>query len=184
MNIPHIKCYEEQAVDAVVGILNRAREMLGERQTLKQLAISRDALSPPAKVALTSLKCPLAITSEELIKNTIEKKWKLTENLMYILKYMGISKDEGAVYYYFEAVFSQPTAAYPIPQATASVFFTLQDKQVEPPEVRGVPKMMFRIEGQVTDHDIRYVTLVADWILSVLQMKIKLFRRIESLLMF
>lgn len=42
MNIPEIKPYEEQAIDTVVSVLNRAREMLGERQTLKQLASKID----------------------------------------------------------------------------------------------------------------------------------------------
>lgn len=38
MDIPVIKSYEDQAVDTVVSILNRAKEKLGDRQTLKQLA--------------------------------------------------------------------------------------------------------------------------------------------------
>lgn len=38
MDIPQIKSYEEQAIDTVVSVLNRAKESLGERQTLKQLA--------------------------------------------------------------------------------------------------------------------------------------------------
>ncbi|CAH2215502.1 jg13067, partial [Pararge aegeria aegeria] len=139
MNIPYITSYEDQAVDAVVSVLNRARETLGERQTLKQFAASRDGFSPKAKVALTTLKCPLVITSEELIRNAIEKKWNLTDDLMYFLKYIGSSKDECSQYYYFEAVFSQPTPEYPIPQATASVFFRVEDRQIDPPEFRGVP---------------------------------------------
>ncbi|CAH2228668.1 jg24559, partial [Pararge aegeria aegeria] len=36
--IPEITSYEDQAVDAVVSVLNKAREALGERQTLKQFA--------------------------------------------------------------------------------------------------------------------------------------------------
>ncbi|XP_034835146.1 uncharacterized protein [Maniola hyperantus] len=184
MNIPALKSYEEQAIDAVVGVLNRAKEALGERQTLKGLASSRKAFFPPTKVALTSLKCPLVITSETLIRKTIEKKWELTENFMYVLKYIGSSKDECSKYYYFEAVFSQPTPAFPIPQATASVFFRVEDKQIHSQEVNGVPQMAFRVEGHHVDHDIRYVTLVAEWLLGVIQMKIKLFRRIEQIRMF
>lgn len=38
MNIPEIKSYEEQAIDTVVSVLNRAKEKLGVRQTLRQLA--------------------------------------------------------------------------------------------------------------------------------------------------
>lgn len=38
MNIPEIKSYEEQAIDTVVTVINRAKQKLGVRQTLKQLA--------------------------------------------------------------------------------------------------------------------------------------------------
>ncbi|XP_045452788.1 uncharacterized protein LOC123661896 [Melitaea cinxia] len=184
MNIPEIKPYEEQAVDMLVSVINRAKETLGVRQTLKQLAKSRDVMTPQAKVLLTTLECPLVITSEQLLRQTIEKKWRLTDVFMYVLKYIGSSNDECSQYYYFEAIFSQPTAAYPIPQVTASVFFRVEDKHTEPPEIRGVPLMTFRIEGHRSDHDVRFVTLIPDWILAVIQMKIKLFRRIEELRMF
>ncbi|CAG5015089.1 unnamed protein product [Parnassius apollo] len=140
MNIPEITSYEDQAIDAVVSVINRAKEKLGVRQTLKQLATSRDIYGSAAKVPLTGLKIPLAITSEQLIADTIEKKWRLTDIFKYSLKYKGTTKDECSQYFYFEAIFSQPTASYPIPQATASVFFRVEDKLIEPPETRGVPK--------------------------------------------
>ncbi|OWR50891.1 uncharacterized protein LOC116771718 [Danaus plexippus] len=184
MDIPQIKSYEEQAIDTVVSVLNRAKESLGERQTLKQLATSRDYLTPPGKVILTSLGCPLAVTSEKLINKTIQKKWRLTDTFMYVLHYMGSSKDECSQYYYFEAVFSQPTASYPIPQATATVFFRVEDKHVEPPEIKGVPTMTFRLEGHRTDHDVRQVLLIPDWILGIMKMKIKFFQRLEELTLF
>lgn len=38
MNLPEIRPYEEQAIDTVVSVINRAKELLGTRQTLKQLA--------------------------------------------------------------------------------------------------------------------------------------------------
>ncbi|XP_028179298.1 uncharacterized protein LOC135080152 [Ostrinia nubilalis] len=184
MNIPEIKSYEEQAIDTLVSVINQAREKLGERQTLRQLAESRNLLSGRPKVVLTSLHSPLAITCEDLIKDTIEKKWKLTSTLKYVLWYKGSSKDECSQYYYFEAVFSQPTVSYPIPQATVSVFFRVEDKHLEPLELKGVPSLTFRIEGHKSDHDVRFVKLTADWILGVIMMKIKLFKRIESIRLF
>ncbi|KAG6454334.1 uncharacterized protein LOC115446205 [Manduca sexta] len=184
MNLPEIKPYEEQAIDTVVSVINRAKEKLGIRLTLRELAHSRDILTTKPKVSLTTLRTPLPITSEEFISDTIEKKWSLTKTFSYIVKYMGASQDECSQYYYFEAVFSQPTAAYPIPQATASVFFRVQNKHTEPPEMRGVPLMTFRIEGQHTDHDVRYIRLTADWILAVIKMKTKLFDRIEKIRLF
>ncbi|CAK1584207.1 unnamed protein product [Parnassius mnemosyne] len=140
MNLPEIKSYEDQAIDAVVSVINRAKEKLGVRQTLRQLAKSRDVYASAAKVPLTGLRPPLAITSEQLIVDTIEKKWRLTDTFRYSLKYKGSTKDECSRYFYFEAIFSQPTASYPIPQTTASVFFRVEDKLIEPPATRGVPK--------------------------------------------
>ncbi|XP_045502050.1 uncharacterized protein LOC123699198 [Colias croceus] len=184
MNIREIKSYEEEAIDTVVSVINRAKESLGVRQTLKQLAKTRDLLSPPAKVALTNLKCPLVTNGEELIRNAIDKDWKLTDTLLYKLVYQGMSRDECSQYYYFEAIFSQPTVQYPIPQATASVFFRIEDKLIEPHENKGVPKMVFRIEGHHRSHDVRYVRLCVDWILGVIKMKTKLFERIENIVLF
>ncbi|XP_026737729.1 uncharacterized protein LOC113500968 [Trichoplusia ni] len=183
MNIPEIKSYEEQAIDTVVTVINRAKQKLGVRQTLKQLANSRD-FACNAKLSLKAIGPPFAITSEEFINSTIEKKWKLGSTFMYVVKYMGGSKDEASQYYYFEVIFSQPTVTYPIPMATVSVFFRLEDKHIEPPSERGVPLMWFRVEGQHVDHDIRYVALTADWILAVIKMKIKLFQRIEEIRLF
>ncbi|XP_072942362.1 uncharacterized protein [Epargyreus clarus] len=184
MNKPEIKSYEEQAIDAVTSILNRAKESLGDRQTLKQLAGTRDSLAPPAKVLLSTLGAPLAITSEHLIKDTIERTWHLTDTFKYILKYMGGSQDECSQHYYYEAIFSQPTEKYPIPQATVSVFFRVEEKYMETSEIKGVPVMTYTIEGQHGQHDVRYVLLSADSILATLKMKLKFFKRIEDIRLF
>ncbi|RVE39983.1 hypothetical protein evm_015367 [Chilo suppressalis] len=82
------------------------------------------------------------------------------------------------------AIFSQPTVAYPIPQATVSVFFRVGDKYLYHVEDRGVPSLVFRIEGHHTDHDIRHIKLTPDWILGALQAKIKFFQRIEEIGLF
>ncbi|CAH0695668.1 unnamed protein product [Spodoptera exigua] len=140
MNIPEIKSYQEQAIDTVVSVINRAKEKLGVRQTLRQLANSRE-FACNAKLSLKAIGPPFAITCEKFILKTIEKKWKLADKFMYVVRYMGESKNEVSQYYYFEAIFSQPTASYPIPQATVSVFFILEDKHTEPTNERGVPML-------------------------------------------
>ncbi|XP_028025434.1 uncharacterized protein LOC114239441 [Bombyx mandarina] len=150
----------------------------------KRSPVSRKNLASHVKVSLGSIGTPLPITSERFIGKTIERVWKLTDAFMYTLKYLGGSQDECSQFYYFEAIFSQPCTAYPIPQATVSVFFRIEDKHIEPLEIRGVPRMWFRIEGQQVDHDVQFVALTADWILAVLQMKMKLFQRIEKIQLF
>ncbi|XP_073953286.1 uncharacterized protein [Choristoneura fumiferana] len=185
MNFPQIQPLEDQAVDTVVSVLNRAKEQLGLRQTLQQLADSRrEANGVQSKLNLKCLKTPVALTAEAFLTETIEKKWRLTNTFMYMLHYKNCSRDESSQYYYFEAVFSQPTVSYPIPQATASVYFRVQDKYVEPPNERPIPSMVFRVEGNYSEHDVRYVTLIPDWLLAVIKMKIKLSQRIEKLRLF
>ncbi|XP_045526371.1 uncharacterized protein LOC123715421 [Pieris brassicae] len=184
MNLPEIKPYEEQAIDTVVSVINRAKELLGIRQTLKQLAKTREHFSPRAIVHTTNLKCPLVTSGEELIRRAIEKDWKITEILMYTLNYLGGSQDECSQYYYFEVIFSQPSLAYPIPQSTASVFFRIEDKHVEAKENKPAPVMIFRVEGHRLDYDIRHTILPADWLLGVIKIKANLFERIEHLQLF
>ncbi|XP_075981494.1 uncharacterized protein LOC142980081 [Anticarsia gemmatalis] len=183
MNIPEIMSYEERAVDTVITTINLAKEKLGMRLNLFELANTAAYAWANTKVSLKSVGPPFAITAEKFICDTIEKHWKLTDVFMYHLKYMGGSKDEVSQYYYFEAVFSQPTSEYPIPQATVSVFFRIEDKHIEL-DSQAVPMMCFRIEGHHTDHDVRYVALTADWILAVIKMKIKFYKRLEELNLF
>ncbi|XP_053614499.1 uncharacterized protein LOC128677577 [Plodia interpunctella] len=183
-NIPEISSYEDRAVDLVVSVINKAKEKLGEHLTLRQLTQTRENLTKEGKISLKNLRDPLVKTTEAFLRETIEKTWMLTRTFMYVLNYLGGSQDECSQYYYFEAIFSQPTAAYPIPQTTASVFFRVEDKHIEPVESKGVPIMVFRIAGFHTDHDVRFVTLSADWILAVLKMKMKLYQRIEEIKLF
>ncbi|XP_060805791.1 uncharacterized protein LOC106140330 [Amyelois transitella] len=182
--IPEISSYEDRAIDTVVSIINKAKEKLGERLTLRQLAQTRDGLANQGKVTLRGLRTPLVVNTEKFLKDTIEKTWDLTRTFSYVLNYLGGSQDECSQYYYFEAMFSQPTAMYPIPQTTASVFFRVEDKHIEPVESKGVPRMVFRLEGFHSEHDVRFVTLTDDWILGILQMKTKLYQRIEQIKLF
>ncbi|XP_026321028.1 uncharacterized protein LOC113231076 [Hyposmocoma kahamanoa] len=180
MNIPEIQSYEDLAISTVVSVINKAQEKLGVRNNLFEYANTFHKFGHQL-LSLSDLGFPLAITSEKFIKHTIEKKWRLTDALMYIIKYHGTSDDECSQYYYYEVIFSQPTAAHPVPQTTTSVFFRVEEKYVDPPKIKGVPTMHFRIEGQHTDHDVRYTKLTLDWILAVMQMKLKFFQRLEKL---
>ncbi|XP_049876704.1 uncharacterized protein LOC126374236 [Pectinophora gossypiella] len=184
MDIPEIKPSQDIAVDLVVSVINKAQEKLGIRQNLFQIAKSRNILTNAVILSMSGLRPPLAMTSERLIKDAIEKTWRLTDALSYHVVYLGGSQDECSQYYYHEVIFSQPTVAYPIPQATVSVYFRLEDKHVEPLDKKEFPTMIFRIEGHNAEHDVRYVRLSLDWILAALQMKIKFFQRVEKIRMF
>ncbi|KAI5640164.1 28 kDa a-kinase anchor domain-containing protein [Phthorimaea operculella] len=183
-DIAKLRSYEETGIDLVVSVINKAQEKLGDRKSLFQIANSRNIFGRQAIISLTGLKTPLAITSEHLIKEAIEKVWKLTETFLYHLKYLDGSTDESSRYYYYEAIFSQPTITYPVSQVTASVFFRVEDKLIDHPESKKVPAMVFRIEGHYAQHDVRYVKLIPEWILEVMMMKLRVFKRVERIRLF
>ncbi|XP_047997449.1 uncharacterized protein LOC125235030 [Leguminivora glycinivorella] len=177
---PELQPIEEVALDTVVSVVNRAKEQLGQRQTLKELARCRELFGRKPKLNITGLRAPLAITAEHLIDDTIRFNWKLTDLFLFCINYKGGDVDEPCHYYYYEAIFSQPTPQYPIPQATVTVYFRVQEKFTHPHNSTPVPEIQFRLEGQRTWHDIRYVTLIPEWLLAVIQMKIIMFKRIEK----
>ncbi|XP_063540778.1 uncharacterized protein LOC134749689 [Cydia strobilella] len=177
---PELQSIEEVALDTVVSVMNRAKEQLGQRQTLKGLARCRELFGGKTKLDVTGLRAPLAITAEHFIDDTIRYHWKLTDLFMFAINYKNTSIDETSHYYYYEAIFSQPTAKYPIPQATATVYFRVQEKYTHPSKNAPVPLIQFQLEGQRTSHDIRYVTLMPEWLLAIIKMKITLFKRIEE----
>ncbi|XP_037961736.2 uncharacterized protein LOC119690524 [Plutella xylostella] len=183
VSLPPLKSYEETAVDLVTCVINRAKDQLGCRQTLKSIALTRSQLNRPYVLKLGNLEPPVAQSGERFIREAIENVWKLTETFMYHIEYIGCYNDDVAIAYYFEVKFSQPTAKYPIPQATASVFFKVQEQTSESTS-KETAKITFRLEGHYQDHDVRRVLLVPDWILALLQMKLQLFRRIEGIHVF
>ncbi|XP_041984697.1 uncharacterized protein LOC121737170 [Aricia agestis] len=149
-------------------------ESLQPRET-RQLAIKKINLST------LSCGCPLVRTSEGLINYIIRNKWKLADNFMYCVEYRGNSTDEAASYCYFEAIFSQPTPAYPIPQITVSVFFRVRQSHLESPSAKETPTMTWRLEGHRQDHDASLELLTEPRIIAVMMMKRNLFRRVEEL---
>ncbi|KAJ2948702.1 hypothetical protein O0L34_g7957 [Tuta absoluta] len=181
---PELRSYEDMAVDLVVSLINKVQEKLGRRQSLAQIANSRNIIGKHAFISLTGLKTPLAITSEHLIKEAIEKVWKLADTFLYHVKYLERSTDECARYYYYEVIFSQPTIKYPVPHVTASVFFRVEDKLIDHPELKTVPAMVFRMEGHYAEHDVRYVKLIPEWILEVMMTKLRVFKRVEKIRLF
>ncbi|CAB3229118.1 unnamed protein product [Arctia plantaginis] len=178
---PELQSLEERAKNIVIKTVNLAKHRVGIRQELDELADGAAYAWEGHRLNLSSIVTPIAITGEEFITKTIEKDWQLTDVFKYHLQYMGETCDEVSHYYYFEAIFSQPTAAYPIPQATGSVFFKIEDKHTEKEKA---PVMWFRIEGDATDHDVRYVAPTPDWILALIQKKMIFFKRIETIKLF
>ncbi|CAB3257343.1 unnamed protein product [Arctia plantaginis] len=181
IEIPQLYLVEERSKMLVIRTINQAKERVGIRLGLEELADTAAYAWKDNRLNLTSIEKPIHITAAKFIANTIEDYWKLTTVFKYNLDYKGQTTDEVSHHYYFEAIFSQPTAAFPIPQATASVYFRIEDEKID---TEKTPKMLFRVEGNFTDHDVRYVAPTADWLLALIQKKIKFFKRIETLKLF
>ncbi|KAB0803577.1 hypothetical protein PPYR_00547 [Photinus pyralis] len=58
--------------------------------------------------------------------------WIYVEDWLYCVDFLMVQSDECSEYYLYEAKFSIPTRCYPIPQATASVFFTVEVSRIKP----------------------------------------------------
>ncbi|KAK5649129.1 hypothetical protein RI129_004021 [Pyrocoelia pectoralis] len=60
------------------------------------------------------------------------KTWEFKEEWLYCIDFLIAQSDQCSEYYIYEVKFSIPTRCYPIPQATASVFFTIEVSRIKP----------------------------------------------------
>ncbi|KAK4880575.1 hypothetical protein RN001_008721 [Aquatica leii] len=72
----------------------------------------------------------------ELGKTSIDEymnTWQHAKNWLYCLTFLIVQSDDYSDYYIYEAKWSIPTKSYPIPQVTASIFFTIEVSKLKPP---------------------------------------------------
>lgn len=58
--------------------------------------------------------------------------WKLEEDWKFCINFLKGISDTACDYYQYEAIFSIPCKQYPIPQATATVFFVFEVSRIKP----------------------------------------------------
>lgn len=108
---------------------------------------------------------------QEFINNTSD----VEENWTYSIKLLDIIKEKVSDFYKYEAIFSLPTSCHPIPQTTASVFFTYEVSRVKSPVCH--VDVTFQLEGT------KYIMIPGKHILNdallfrVLDAKLNVFRQ-------
>ena len=67
MNIPEIRSYEDQAIDTVVSVINRAKEKLGMRMTLRQLASEYSTTAQARMLSLQKRLCCISTDTHTVL---------------------------------------------------------------------------------------------------------------------
>lgn len=97
-----------------------------------------DYLKPPSigekTVSLYSQVYGYDLTPHEgknMVRDIL-KYWKVRKTWKYCINYLGQQSDACSDYYKYEVKWSEPTFSYPVPQVTASVFFTIELSRIKP----------------------------------------------------
>ncbi|KAJ8925468.1 hypothetical protein NQ315_009302 [Exocentrus adspersus] len=99
------------------------------------------------------------------------------EDWLYIIYYLGNEIDATSHYYKYEAVWSLPSPEYPIAQATASVFFTIEVSDVLPP--RCIVSVTFQFESFQFTHTPGVTDFSEEWLNYILDSKIGVYKKIK-----
>lgn len=79
------------------------------------------------------------------IKGIVDK-WTIPKKWIYCIDFLGEESDSCTEFYKYEVKFSNPTKMYPIPQVTASVFFTIEKSRIKP--FVCAPKITYNFETE------------------------------------
>ncbi|CAG9764405.1 unnamed protein product [Ceutorhynchus assimilis] len=98
------------------------------------------------------------------------------ENWMYVIYYKGLIEDKCSKLHKYQAVYSLPTWKYPIAQATASIFFTIEVCKTSFPHCFVDVKFQYETFRQV--YSVGTNELQEKWLHYILDSKIKFFQTI------
>ncbi|XP_060522403.1 uncharacterized protein LOC132699607 isoform X2 [Cylas formicarius] len=98
------------------------------------------------------------------------------EDWTFAVHYNGSQDKPTSCLHNYEAIFGLPTASYPIPQATASVYFTIEVSRIQPPQCLVDVTFTYETSRRINRpgvHDFH-----EKWLLDILEAKIKFFQTI------
>ncbi|KAF5305111.1 hypothetical protein FQA39_LY09373 [Lamprigera yunnana] len=123
----------------VDNLLDNAIDVATEESNKLGLAKIEDFISRTSRKSTTSIDslrwpCISEFTKDlgEAAINDFVMTWEYDEDWLYCIDFIIIQSDECSDYYNYEVKWSIPTYPYPIPQATASVFFTIEVSRIKP----------------------------------------------------
>ncbi|KAL1501639.1 hypothetical protein ABEB36_006934 [Hypothenemus hampei] len=107
---------------------------------------------------------------EYLVSFDADQKW------MYIIYFLGNKDTIASCLYIYQAIYSLPTCKYPISQATASVYFTIEVSKGKPPYCP--VDVTYNYETFRQNHKPGVVDFSEKWLHYILDSKIKLFQTV------
>lgn len=103
--------------------------------------------------------------------------WYYNEDWLYCVNHVGCLSDKCSDFYYYQAIWSIPLPSYPIPQATASVFFTIESCRVIPPTCS--VNVSYQFEGTRFVHKPGMIEFQEDWLFNIIDTKIGFFKTLN-----
>nr|CAH7738416.1 unnamed protein product [Callosobruchus chinensis] len=158
----------------VEDIIDEAQFVLANRYKREVVYTFRQSITPnimwPTIGEFTSEVG--AINLREYIDLTSE----VTEDWEYSLNLTAGSSNSVSDFYTYEAVFSIPTKCYPVPQATATVFFTYEVSRVKPKNC--VVDVSYQVETFRTILYPEKNVITEDMLFRVLNSKLNFFKTV------
>ncbi|KAG5891759.1 hypothetical protein JTB14_012493 [Gonioctena quinquepunctata] len=103
--------------------------------------------------------------------------FQLKEEWLYAIYFLRTTSDPVSVFFEYETIWSLPSAAYPIAQVTASVFFIMEVSKVIP---KNCPvKVHYFLETNSFKQNAEYSTFSEMWLKNILDAKLKFFKRVK-----
>ncbi|XP_012255529.2 A-kinase anchor protein 14-like [Athalia rosae] len=122
-----------------------------------------------------------SITVQNALENigSLMEKWKSVPGLeewLYNVEFIALKANESSDFFLYEVKWSVPTPEYPIPQVTASVFFTIEAPRVKE-ESRPV-EVTYVFEGTQFVHRPE-IPFQQKWLYDILDVKTMLFKSLR-----
>ncbi|XP_018327352.1 uncharacterized protein LOC108738440 [Agrilus planipennis] len=103
--------------------------------------------------------------------------WYTREKWYYCLESIGYERSGLKNLFYYKSTWSLSTKPYPVPQVTASIFFTIVIEDSIP--LCCPVKVTYKIEGSSLEHVPGRIIFRERWLLDLLQAKKKILKRIK-----
>ncbi|KAK9892131.1 hypothetical protein WA026_018330 [Henosepilachna vigintioctopunctata] len=111
------------------------------------------------------------------VAEQIMSQWITTEDWEYAISYVASWSDRVSDFHLFKAMWSIPTKEYPIPQATATIFFTIEVPRVKPKFCRVDVTIQF--EGSSSIYKAGQFEFMEQWLFNIIDSKLNLFKTLK-----
>ncbi|XP_044747241.1 uncharacterized protein LOC123308580 isoform X1 [Coccinella septempunctata] len=103
--------------------------------------------------------------------------WYFVEDWKYTVHYIGSYSDTISDYHLFQGMWSIPTKEYPIAQATATIFFSIEVSRVKPKFC--LVDVTLQFEGSSSVYRAGQFEFIEQWLFNIIDSKLNLFRTLR-----